>query len=55
MKEKPSAWHCNCGELLGPYQLKLAELIGCAVCGVARYSDPNRDQEREARIPFAGL
>ncbi len=38
-----------------PYQLKLAELTGCAVCGVARHSHPNRDQECEARIPFAGL
>jgi hypothetical protein len=55
MKEKPSAWHCNCRELLGPYQLNLAELTRCAVCGVARHSDPNRDQEREARTPFACL
>jgi hypothetical protein len=55
MKEKASAWHCNCGELLRPYQLNLAELRRGAVCGVARRSEPNRDQEREARIPFAGL
>jgi hypothetical protein len=40
MKEKASAWHCNYRELLGPYQLKLAELTGCAVSGVARHSDP---------------
>jgi hypothetical protein len=55
MTEKPSAWRCNCRELLGPYQLNLAELTRCAVCGVARHSDPNGDQEREARTPFAGL
>ena len=38
-----------------PYQLNLAELTRGAVCGVARRSEPNRDQEREARIPFADL
>jgi hypothetical protein len=27
-------------KLLGPYQLNLAELTRCAVCGVARHSDP---------------
>jgi hypothetical protein len=26
--------------LLGPYRLNLAHLMRCAVCGVARHSDP---------------
>jgi hypothetical protein len=52
MTERPSTWHGSCRELLGPYQLNLAELTRCAV---ARHSDPDRDQEREARTPFAGL
>ena len=40
MKEEPSAWHCNCRKLLGPYQLNPAELRRCTVCGVARHTDP---------------
>jgi hypothetical protein len=37
---------------VGAYQLNLAELTRCAV---ARHSDPDCDQGREARTPFAGL
>jgi hypothetical protein len=40
MKARPTGWHCNCREPLGPYKLNDAQLTHCPACGVARHDDP---------------
>jgi hypothetical protein len=40
MKANPAAWHCNCRQPLGPYNLNHAQLARCPACDVARHSDP---------------
>jgi hypothetical protein len=40
VRVRSALWHCNCRKPLGPYQLNSAHLKRCAICGVARHSDP---------------
>jgi len=44
MKEKPTPWQCECRKPRGRYQLNLAHLKRCPVCGVERHREVVRDR-----------
>jgi len=52
IKERATAWHCNCRKLLGPYQLNFAELTRGAVCGVARINGLGPRDDDDDRVPM---
>jgi hypothetical protein len=49
MKEKPTAWQCECRKPQGRYQLNLAHLMRCPVCGVERHGEVRDRADTQAR------